>query len=118
MTNKGIITIINMAEQTLGARIKTAKSVKDKWRIKNTEFNKLSFPISFSKEGLDIEVVSAWGNSEDLLEIQLNVLRNGKIVDVNAPFLFQNPPVIHNEKLNITEALKAFVLDTIKTQIK
>lgn len=125
-----------MKEHALEAKIKNAKNHKEKWRMKNAEFEKLEFPLSYSVDGLDIEILSARGDTKDLLEIQLNVFRDGEILNVNAPFLFQNPPVkvpngkkkkekvgeedveIDETEVNIKEALKQFVLDTVKTQIK
>jgi len=107
-----------MAEHILVTNIRGAKSVREKWQIKNTEFEKLSFPMKYSVDGIDIEILSAKGNKKDILEVQLNVLKNGETMDVNAPFLFQNPPVMHDEKIDMEAALKVFVLDTIKTQIK
>jgi len=78
-----------MAEHILVTNIREAKSVQEKWQIKNTEFEKLSFPVKYSVDGLDIEILSVKGNKKNLLEVQLNVLKKGKIMDVNAPFLFQ-----------------------------
>jgi len=124
-----------MAEHILETKIKACKNAKEKYKLKNKEFEKIECPFSYSVDGLDIEVLSVKGNDKDILEIQLNVEKDGVILDVNAPFLFQNPPVkipngtfrkeivyeekqdVENTEVNITEALKQFVLDTIKTQI-
>ena len=125
-----------MISHILTTKIKEASSLSKKWQSKNTEFEKLSFPLRYSTDGLDINILSAKETPNNLLKVQLTVRKNKKTLNVNAPFYFQNPPVkvpngtfkkkeINGEirdielyEINILEAMKAFVLDAIKTQLK
>lgn len=125
-----------MTEHILETNIKACKTAKEKQELKNREFKKIKTPFMYAVDGLDIEILSIKDGEKETLEVQLNVFKNGEIINVNAPFLFKNPPVkvpngtfrkelvdgeekdIENTGLNILEALKRFVLDTIKTQLK
>ena len=102
-------------------------SIKDRAKEKVKELVKIG-KKSFNKNGYDIEIVEI-RLKDDLLKVVVEVKKNENIITgIETEYLYKNPPLkisngtyrieneidIENFEVNIEEALKSIVAQTVK----
>ena len=129
--NASVLLINNMLEK----KIKSAKSLEEKQKFKVTEFKKLKLPISYTYEGIDIEIVGIREGRKGVLEIYPKASIGGVSKQLGTPYQFMNPPIkvkdgtkrkekdpegkeieVDNHKVDLLGAIKEFVGQVVVTQ--
>jgi hypothetical protein len=78
---------------------------------------KLTDPAWLTAEGIEIEIlergiVTIAGN--DLLRVVVSASYRGRPVPVDNPYLWANPPAVHNGDADPLEVLRAIVSDAVE----
>ena len=73
----------------------------------------LPLPDPFPAHGLKI-TITALSSDGPLLTVNVEATKRGKRVDLPTPFLYHNPPLIHDGKEDPPAALREIVAETVR----